>query len=103
MVVVDREACALVAEELSKLLGEYEFAVIMSRSKKDSAPRQGSVDLRRWYPAAQWERAYGGRPYVDDGQVDEQETGEDFTVGSDRAAIKDFIARFKKRTTLLLS
>ncbi len=91
---VDREACALLAEQLAEQLEPDEFAVIMSRSKKDNAPRAGGVDLRRWYPAAQWERIYGSAPAgVGD---EEQETEEGFVAATDRAAIKDFIARFKR-------
>jgi type I restriction enzyme, R subunit len=95
VVLVDREACALFAEALSEHLGSEEFAVIMSRSKKDSSPRLGEVDLRRWYPAAQWERVHGSVP-VTDGSEHDQETEEGYVLAGDRAAIKDFIARFKR-------
>jgi type I restriction enzyme R subunit len=94
VVAVDREACALLAEQLSKHLEPDEFAVIMSRSKKDSAPRTGDVDRRRWYPAAQWERVHGRAPTAEDGG--DQETEEGFVAATDRAAIKDFLARFKR-------
>ncbi len=94
VVAVDREACALLAEQLSGHLEPDEFAVIMSRSKKDSALRAGDLDLRRWYAAAQWERVHGNPPPAEDGG--EQETEDGFVAGSDRTAIKDFIARFKR-------
>jgi type I restriction enzyme R subunit len=94
VVTVDREACALLAEQLSEHLEPDEFAVIMSRLKKDSAPRAGDVDLRRWYAAAQWERVHGNTPTAEDGG--EQETEDGFVAATDRAAIKDFIARFKR-------
>lgn len=95
LVAVDRVACSLFAEQLSGLLGEDEFAVIMSRSKNDSAPVDGEVDLRRWYPAAQWERVHGAAA-IDDEDTAEEETDDGFLIGSDRAAIKDLIARFKR-------
>ena len=57
--VVDREACALLAEALSEHLQPEEYAVVMSRSKKDSATHEGGIDLREWYPVVQWERVHG--------------------------------------------
>lgn len=110
-VAVDREACALMAEEFGKHLEPDEYAVVMSRSKKDSAPRPGEVDLRRWYPAAQWERVHGRLPEdataeADNGnEVDEVvETADEFVAATDRAAIKKYVARIKseKHTLKLL-
>jgi type I restriction enzyme, R subunit len=56
---VDREACALLAEAMAEHLQPDEYAVVMSRSKKDSSPHEGGVDLRQWYPVAHWERVHG--------------------------------------------
>lgn len=100
VVAVDREACALLADALAAHLQPDEYAVIMSRSKKDSDLREGQVDIRRWYPAAHWERVHGQAPQQaeDDSGEDEAAEGEDdgYTAASDRAAIKDFVARFKR-------
>lgn len=98
LVCVDREACALAAEELTKHLEPDEFAVIMSRSKKDSAPREGDVDLRRWYPAAHWERVHGAPPPNGEGNGETEESADEedgFVAATDRTAISDFISRFK--------
>ena len=57
--VVDREACALLAQTLKAHLKPDEYAVIMSRSKKDRTQHEGQVDLREWYPVVQWERVHG--------------------------------------------
>jgi type I restriction enzyme R subunit len=96
LVATDRAACALYAEALSAHLQPDEFAVIMSRSKEDNNPRAGAVDLRPWHPAAQWERLHGrlpdDTPREDDGG---EAGGAEFVTASDRAAIRDFIARFK--------
>jgi len=99
LVVFDREACALYAEALGEHLEPDEYAVIMSRSKKDSAPRPGGVDVRRWWPSLQWERVHGRAPDEEDTDGrEEPEFDEDdgFVPAGDRAAIKDFIARFKR-------
>lgn len=99
--VVDREACALLAEALAGHLEPDEYAVIMSRSKKDSAPHEGGVDLRSWYPVAQWERVHGRLAGVTHDIEEEQEFDDDmdedeeFVAVTDRAAIKDFIKRLK--------
>jgi len=99
LVGVDREACALLGEELSKHLEPEEFAVIMSRSKKDSAPRDGDIDIRTWYPAAHWERVHGAAPPPGAGEEGETDESADedggFVAATDRAAIRDFISRFK--------
>lgn len=98
--VVDREACALLAEALMAHLKPEEYAVVMSRSKKDRTPHEGSVDLRGWYPVVHWERVHGrfaGITHdVADTEVDEDAgEEEDFIAVTDRAAIKDFIGRLK--------
>jgi len=56
-VAVDREACALAAEELLCLgMAPEEFAVIYTpNAKKDDE------SLRRWYADAQWRRLHGRR------------------------------------------
>lgn len=95
LVATDREACALYGEALSAHLEPDEFAVIMSRHKKDATPLPGGVDLRRWHPAAQWERVHGRLPDGDAPPEEDEEPGEEFVSPSDRAAIRDFIARFK--------
>jgi len=103
-VAVDREACALLAAALAGYLNADEYAVVMSRSKKDSAPHPGSVDLRDWYPASQWERIHGGAapapapdadPDDTDFVDDDAESDENFLSTTDRNAIKDFIKRLK--------
>ena len=56
-VAVDREACALVAEECEKHLQPDEFAVVMSRSKDVPAAFEDDPDrFRRWYAAPQVKR-----------------------------------------------
>lgn len=98
LVAVDRKACALYAEALADLLEPDEFAVVMSRSKKDAAPLEGQVDIRRWYPAEQWKRVHGAPPDDGSGESDSDEaadTDDGFVTPSDRKAIKDFIRRFK--------
>jgi type I restriction enzyme, R subunit len=102
---VDREACALMAEGLTRHLQPDEYAVVMSRSKKDSAPRPGHVDLRRWHPAVAWERVHG-RPLEEDAADDPDgdaeevrevvETEDEFFAATDRAAIKDYVRRVKR-------
>jgi type I restriction enzyme R subunit len=102
-VAVDREACALMAEELAKHLQPDEYAVVMSRSKKDSAPRPGQADLRRWHPAVAWERVHG-RPTeaevathaeADDDVREVVDAADEFFAATDRAAIKDYVRRIK--------
>jgi type I restriction enzyme R subunit len=98
---IDREACALVAEALAEHLQANEYAVVMSRSKKDAAPHEGGVDLRYWYPVAQWERVHGRLAGVTHDVAGEAEPDEDldedeeYVAVTDRAAIKDFIKRLK--------
>lgn len=103
LVTVDREACALAAEELSKHLQPDEFAVVMSRSKRDSAPRPGQVDLRRWYPAVVWERVHGRKAEelgeAMDGEIPAGgEDPDEFFASTDRAAIQDFVRRIKSES-----
>lgn len=100
-VAVDREACALVAEALSDHLQPDEFAVAMSRSKKDNAPRPGQADLRHWYPAIAWERVYGRppEPTGDEGKSGDLSEGivsDEYFASGDRAAIKDYVRRIKR-------
>jgi type I restriction enzyme R subunit len=93
------------AEELAKHLQPDEYAVVMSRSKKDSSRRPGQVDLRRWHPAVSWERVHGRPPEEDasddtDGDAEEVhevvETEDEFFAATDRAAIKDYVRRIKR-------
>ncbi|MGD9696182.1 MAG: hypothetical protein AB7V42_11040 [Thermoleophilia bacterium] len=92
LVATDREACALYAEALSQRLQPDEVAVIMSRHKDDADRNEGGPDLRRWYPAVQWQRVHGPQPEGSGGGDDQ---GVEFSTASDRAAIRDLIARFK--------
>lgn len=98
LVAVDREACALLAEALAGKLKPEEYAVIMSRSKKDSARRPGQTDLRHWYPAEHWTRVHGtptlgGAEEGDTEEVADEDDG--FVTPTDRKSIRDFIRRFK--------
>ncbi|WCB92453.1 hypothetical protein DSM104299_01149 [Baekduia alba] len=98
LVGVDREACALLAAELAKYLQPQEFAVIMSRNKKDSARRVGQIDLRYWYPGEHWVRVHGAPTLggADEGDTSEAaDEADGFITATDRKAIKDFIRRFK--------
>ncbi|MGE3413595.1 MAG: type I restriction endonuclease subunit R [Dehalococcoidia bacterium] len=96
LVATDRAACALYAEALSAHLRPDEFAVIMSRAKKDSNIRAGELDLRAWYPAARWQHLHGRLPNGTTREGDgDGDVGEEFVTASDRTAIKDFVARFK--------
>lgn len=86
-VAVDREGCALVAEQLLELgMQPEEFAVIYTPSaKKDEEP------LRRWYADAQWRRLHGARAEVEEVVVDEES---ELDIGEVRAR-KKFIEAFK--------
>lgn len=98
-VAVDREACALMAEAVGEHLQPEEYAVIMSRSKKDSARRAGQVNLRHWYPAEHWTRVHGTPSLggADEGDTEEvADEADGFVTPTDRKAIKDFIRRFKR-------
>jgi type I restriction enzyme R subunit len=94
--MTDREACALLAEALSDHMQPDEYAVIMSRSKRDSKIEPGAPDLRERYPATEWTRLYGAQPAEDEAEEDEDTNGgEEFLSKTDRGAIKDFIRRLK--------
>jgi type I restriction enzyme, R subunit len=86
-VAVDREGCALAAEELLKLgMKPEEFAVIYTpNAKKDEEP------LRRWYADAQWKRLHGEAATGEEVVVDEDS---DLDVGEVQAR-KKFIEAFK--------
>jgi type I restriction enzyme, R subunit len=93
LVADDREMCARYADALAEYLQPQEYAVIMSRSKKDHADAaRGGYDVRPWYPAAHHARVHGT---PGGGDEDGAGDGEEFTTSGDRAAIKDFIKRFK--------
>lgn len=97
-VAVDREACALIAEELSKHLEPDEFAVVMSRGKNDT-------DLmRRWHASAQVARlgiavADAAEPALADDEATEAAAGEgdadavELTV-EEKKAVRQLIKRF---------
>ena len=85
---------------VSKHLKPEEYAVVMSRSKKDSAPARGQHRPARVVsgrPMGARARSAGRRhprvaePEIDDDLDDEEE----FIAVTDRAAIKDFIKRLK--------
>ena len=84
LVAVDREACTRYAEELGRHLHPDEYAVVMSRDPK----RDGDA-LRRWWPAAVWQRISGAEP--------SRETGDDApeVEASHRLATRKIIERFK--------
>ena len=86
-VAVDREACALVAEELLRLgMPAEEFAVIYTpNAKKDEE------DRRRWYADAQWRRLHGTPAEDADVELDEDS---ELDLGEVRAR-KKFIEAFK--------
>jgi type I restriction enzyme R subunit len=86
-VAVDREACAMAAEEFVRLgLRPDELAVIYTPdSKKDDGLQ------RRWYADAQWRRLHGGPATGEDVGVDEES---DLGMGEVRAR-KKLIAAFK--------
>ena len=86
-VALDREACALVAEEFLRLgLKSEEFAVIYTpNAKKDEEP------MRRWYADAQWRRLHGAPASGEEVEVDEDS---DLDIGEVQAR-KKFIAAFK--------
>jgi type I restriction enzyme R subunit len=105
LVAVDREACALFAEELSKHLEADEFAVVMSRSKDVPAAFQDDPDrFRRWYAKAQLARL--GEDVGDDEGADldvEAGAGEDRTdaialAGAEKHAVKTIVKRFTRET-----
>jgi type I restriction enzyme, R subunit len=58
-VAVDRNACALVADALTKFgMAAEEFAVVYTpRPKEDAKPE--NEHLRRWYAETQWKRVHG--------------------------------------------
>jgi type I restriction enzyme, R subunit len=84
LVAVDRAACTIYAEELSKYLQPDEYAVVMSRDPK----RDGDA-LRRWWPAATWQRLNGVDPTPQSGE----DTPE--VEASHRLATRKIIERFK--------
>jgi type I restriction enzyme R subunit len=86
-VAVDREACAMVAEEFQRLgLRPDEFAVIYTpNAKQDEDP------LRRWYADIQWRRLHGAQASGEDVTLDEES---DLDIGEVRAR-KKFIQAFK--------
>jgi type I restriction enzyme R subunit len=92
-VAVDREGCALVAEELLKLgMKPEEFAVVYTpNAKKDDEA------LRRWYADAQWQRLHGKPAEGEELIVDEDS---DVDIGEARAR-KKFIEAFKDPTSPL--
>jgi type I restriction enzyme, R subunit len=93
LVAVDRFACAAYGELLAERLDPSEFAVIMSRD-----PKKDSDALRRWWASAQWERVHGGSPPTDAESGEDEESDDETEVvarAGERAAIKDFIRRFK--------
>jgi type I restriction enzyme R subunit len=92
-VAVDREGCALVAEQLLKLgMKPEEFAVIYTpNAKKDEEP------LRRWYADAQWKRLHGTAAEGEEVEVDEDS---DLDLGEVKAR-KKFIEAFKDPDDLL--
>jgi type I restriction enzyme R subunit len=89
-VTVDREACAMVAEEFLHLgLRPDEFAVIYTpNAKQDEGP------LRGWYADAQWRRLHGAQASEEDVTLDEES---DLDVNEVRAR-KKFIQAFKDPT-----
>jgi type I restriction enzyme R subunit len=86
-VAVDREGCALVAEQLLALgMKPDELAVIYTpNAKRDEAP------LRRWYADAQWRRLHGSEAEDEEVAVDEDS---ELDIGEVRARRK-FIDAFK--------
>jgi type I restriction enzyme R subunit len=86
-VAVDREGCALVAEELLELgMKPEEFAVIYTPSaKKDEKP------LRRWYADAQWRRLHGSAAEGEEVVLDEDS---ELDIGEIKAR-KKLIEAFK--------
>jgi type I restriction enzyme R subunit len=86
-VAVDREGCALIAEELLALgMKSEEFAVIYTpNAKKDDEA------LRRWYADAQWQRLHGK---VADGEELIVDEDSDVDIGELQAR-KKFIEAFK--------
>lgn len=86
-VAVDREGCALVAEQLLELgMAPEEFAVIYTpNAKKDDE------SLRRWYADAQWRRLHGRPAEGEEVVVDEDS---DLELGEVRAR-KKVIEAFK--------
>jgi type I restriction enzyme R subunit len=86
-VAVDREGCALVAEQLLELgMKPEEFAVIYTPNAK-----QDEADRRRWYADAQWRRLHGTQAEGDEVALDEDS---DLDIGEARAR-KKFIDAFK--------
>lgn len=86
-VAVDREGCALVAEQLLSLgMKPEEFAVIYTpNAKKDEEP------LRRWYADAQRRRLHGSQPESEEVVIDEDS---ELDIGEVKAR-KNFIEAFK--------
>ena len=84
-VAVDREGCALVAEQLLELgMKPEEFAVIYTpNAKKDDEA------LRRWYADAQWKRLHGAPAAGGEVEVDEDS---DVDIGEVRARKKSIEA-----------
>jgi type I restriction enzyme, R subunit len=86
-VAVDREGCALVAEELLKLgMRPEEFAVIYTpNAKKDDE------SLRRWYADAQWKRLHGDAAAAEEAVVVDEDSELDLgEVQARKRFIKDF-------------
>jgi len=89
-VAVDRDACALVADELIRLgMAPAEFAVIYTpRTKEDAKPE--NEHLRRWYAEAQWQRLHGSVPSDGDTLVDEDSEIPISELKARKAFIDDF-------------
>jgi len=87
LVAVDREACALYAEELGTHLSPEEFAVVYTTGKDD-----GDL-LRRWYAREQLARL--GRP--SEGTAEEVDQDEEALVeASEAVAMRTLIDDFKR-------
>jgi type I restriction enzyme R subunit len=91
-VAVDRDGCALVADELLRLgMAPEELAVIYTpRTKEDAKPE--NEHLRRWYAEEQWKRLHGTAPTDDETPVDEDT---EIPI-SELKARKAFIEAFKE-------
>lgn len=84
LVAVDREACARYAQALAQHLQADEYAVVMSRN-----PKRDDESLRRWWPAAVWQRINGTEL-----SPDTAEDSPEIEAGH-RLATRKIIERFK--------